>query len=139
MPPSLAAVSVAMVEEDIAAVQPPSQLGDSPAGWSKLLSPPDTRARWFLAPCREHPHVCGAAEAAGHRVGSPAAAGFCVGANNLSFMVTFPWKLPPKPGLASATALTGRCDRNVAALCLNRHCGTADGLLFPGPSVCTCA
>lgn len=128
-----------MVEEDIAAAQTPLPLGDSLAGWSKLLSPLDTRARWTLAPCREHPHVCGAAEAAGCRVGSPAAAGFCVGANNLSFMDTFPWKLPPKPVLASAAAPTGRRDRNVAALCLNRHGGTADGLLFPGPSVCTCA
>lgn len=133
MLPAPAAASAAMVEGDVAAGQPPSPLGHSPARWSKMPPPPETRVCWTPTSCREHCCICGVAEAAGRRVGSPAAAGFCVGANNLSFMDTFPWKLPPKPGPASAAALTGHRDGNVAALCLNRHRGTADSLFFPGP------
>lgn len=118
---------------------PAGPLGHSPAHRSKLPRSPETRVRWSPTPCREHRRICGVAEAAGCRVGSPAATSFGVGANNLSFLDTFPWKLPLRPGPASAAALTGRREGNVAALCLNRHGGTADGVFFPGPSVCTCA
>lgn len=73
---------------------PPRPLGHSPARWSKLPRSPETRVRRTPTPCREHRRVCGVAEAAGCRVGSPAAASFCVGANNLSFLGTVPWKWP---------------------------------------------
>lgn len=125
MLPAPAAASAAMVEGDIAASQPPSALGYSPARWRKLPSPPGTQVRWTPTPCRERCCVCRVAEAAGHRVASPAAASFCTG--DLPLTDTFPWKPPPNP------ALTYCCDGNFAALCLNRHRGAADGLFFAGP------
>lgn len=124
-PPS---ASAAMVEGDIAASQLPSPVSHSPARWSKLMLP--LEICWTPTLCQKHHHICKVAGAVGQQGWLSSCWLLC---RKLSPPLWTParGKLPPKPVLSSAAALTGHCGGNIAALWHRTQASSFQGPCWP--------